>query len=178
MSRIGKKPISIPENVTVDIQGNIVQVKGKHGSLDRSFLDSVLIEKRDNELKVSQNLETKIARAYHGLARVLLQNMITGVSSKFSKVLIAEGVGYKFQVEPSKITLHIGFSHPVTLTIPMGISVSGDSSTKITLCGIDKEQVGLFASKIRAIRPPEPYKGKGIRYENEKIKRKAGKTKK
>ncbi len=178
MSRIGKKAISIPENVTIDIQKNMVQVRGKYGSLDKSFLGSILIEKNGNELKISQSLETKAAKAYHGLARVLLQNMITGVNAKFSKVLITEGVGYKFQVEPSKLTLSIGFSHPVALPVPAGIFVAADSSTKITLSGIDKEQVGLFASKIRAIRPPEPYKGKGIRYENEKIKRKAGKTKK
>jgi large subunit ribosomal protein L6 len=178
MSRIGKKTIIIPKSVTVEPKNNSVKITGKYGSLEKSFLNYVSLETTQEEIQVIRNLETKEARSYHGLMRALIQNMILGVDSKFSKTLIAEGVGYKFQVDNQKLNLSMGFSHPISLTIPSEIQIKLESQTKLILSGIDKEKVGLFASQIRDIRPPEPYKGKGIRYENEKIRRKAGKTKK
>ncbi len=178
MSRIGKKSIILPANVTLELKKNLVKVTGKYGSIEKSFLDYISIEVTDKEVQVSRNSETKEARSYHGLTRALLQNMVIGVDLQFSKTLIAEGVGYKFQLENRKLNLAMGFSHPISILIPSDITAKLESPTKLILSGIDKEKIGLLASKIRDIRPPEPYKGKGIRYENEKIRRKAGKTKK
>lgn len=176
MSRIGKKIINIPKDVKITVQEKKIIVQGKHGSLERNFLDVLTIEMDNNQLLVKRGDDTKQTRAYHGLIRALLQNMVTGVHQPYSKVLLAEGVGYKFQIEKTKLILNVGFTHPVNFLIPSDIQVKLDSATKITISGIDKEKVGFFASEIRAIRPPEPYKGKGILYEGEKVRRKAGKT--
>lgn len=178
MSRIGKKSITIPSTVTIEICDNKIKTAGKYGSLEKSFLNFVSFKKDGDQLSVIRAAESKEARAYHGLSRALIQNMIVGVDSQFKEVLIAEGVGYKFQAEENKLNLAMGFSHPVKMEIPLDVTIKLESATKLVLSGVDKEKVGLFASKIRDIRPPEPYKGKGIRYENEKIRRKAGKTKK
>jgi large subunit ribosomal protein L6 len=176
MSRIGKKIIEIPESVSIKIENEIISIQGKHGNLSKSFLNYITVSILNNELLVSRKDDSKICKAYHGLTRSLLQNMVLGVSEKFTKTLIAEGVGYKFQLDQKKIVLNMGYTHPVIMEIPEDITIKLESATKITIQGIDKEKVGFLAAKIRMVRPPEPYKGKGIRYEGEKIIRKAGKT--
>lgn len=176
MSRIGKKSIQIPASVSVTVQNDKVAIKGKHGLLEKSFLNYINISTSAKEIVVSRTADTKIARSYHGLTRALIQNMILGVTEKFTKTLIAEGVGYKFQIDQKKLVLNMGFTHPIIIPIPDDITIKVESPTKILINGIDKEKVGLLAAQIRMIRPPEPYKGKGIRYEGEKIIRKAGKT--
>jgi len=176
MSRIGKKLIEIPEGVSIAVQDNKIIVKGKHGTLEREILDvlDVLIEEK--KLVLKRLKESKEVKSYHGLIRALLQNMVKGVDQQFSKVLIAEGVGYKFQVEKTNLIVNVGYSHPIQFSIPTDLAIKVESNTKISILGIDKEKVGFFASQIRSTRPPEPYKGKGILYEGEKILRKAGKT--
>jgi large subunit ribosomal protein L6 len=176
MSRVGKKIISIPKDVTVTSPENILTVQGKHGSLEREIKDLVDVTIDDSQLSFKRNNEEKATKAYHGLIRALTQNMVTGVSELFSKTLVAEGVGYKFQVDAKKVILSAGFSHTIDLIIPPELKVKAEGATKIIITGIDRELVGFFASKIREKRPPEPYKGKGIMYEGERILRKAGKT--
>jgi large subunit ribosomal protein L6 len=176
MSRVGKKPIEIPEGVTILLEERKIEVKGKFGKLEQPFSNLVSVEKEGQTILVKPLEETKKARSYHGLMRALIQNMILGVQNYFQKTLIAEGVGYKFQLEKEKLILNVGFSHPVFFVIPSDLSVQLESNTKIKIQGIEKERVGFFASQIRGIRPPEPYKGKGIQYQGEKILRKVGKT--
>ena len=176
MSRVGKKVIVIPKEVNIVVQGQKVNVKGKFGQLEREIIELVNLNIENQKLFVTRINDEKRTREYHGLVRSLIQNMITGVHQKFSKVLIAEGVGYKFQVEKTKLVLNVGFTHPVEFEIPKEINVKAEGPTKIEISGIDKELIGFFAAKIRDIRPPEPYKGKGIMYQGEKIIRKAGKT--
>jgi len=176
MSRIGKKLINIPKGVTVTLDENILTVKGTHGSLERELKDLVTVAVNDETISIKRINEDKTTKAYHGLIRALTQNMVTGVSELFSKTLIAEGVGYKFQVDAKKVVLSAGFSHTVDLPIPEGLTVKAEGATKITISGIDREKVGFYASQIRDKRPPEPYKGKGILYQGEQIIRKAGKT--
>jgi len=176
MSRIGKKIIDIPENVLVTVALKKITAKGKYGVLEKAFEDYVEIEKTENKISVIRMNDSKQSRAYHGLTRALIQNMIFGVSSKFSKTLIAEGIGYKFQVDKQKLILNMGYTHPVEFLIPTDLEIKLESPTKIVVSGIDKEKVGFLSAKIREIRPPEPYKGKGIMYEGEKILRKAGKS--
>jgi len=176
MSRIGKKVINVPKGVTVALDKNILKVKGAHGCLEREFKDWVTIAVNDKTISINRINEEKTTKAYHGLMRALTQNMVTGVSELFSKTLIAEGVGYKFQVDTQKVVLSAGFSHTVDFPIPEGLTVKADGATKIIISGIDKEKVGFYASQIRDKRPPEPYKGKGILYQGEQIIRKAGKT--
>nr|AYO28718.1 ribosomal protein L6 [Neotessella volvocina] len=176
MSRIGKREIIIPENVSVNIETNKIKVNGKHGLLERELSNLLKINLKDNKILIEINKQTKQANQLHGLSRVLIQNMVTGVDKKFYKILIAEGVGYRFQVEKKLLTLNVGFTNPVKFEIPNDLEVKLESNTKIIINGIDKEKVGLFAAKIRDIRPPEPYKGKGILYDGEKIIRKVGKT--
>ncbi len=178
MSRIGKKSIILPNDVNININNNCVTVNGKFGSLERSFLNHISIVIANNVLTINLNNSTKEAQAYYGLSRALLNNMIIGVTSKFEKILILEGVGYKFQLENDKLVLNVGFSHPVIFSIPKNIKATLESSTKLILSSINLEDVGLLAAKIRNVRPPEPYKGKGIRYFDEFIRRKAGKTRK
>ena len=176
MSRIGKKVIDIPKDVTFTLNENKIIVKGKHGILERDYSNVLNVEITEDKLAITRQDDTKKVKSYHGLIRALVQNMITGVNEKFIKTLIAEGVGYKFQVDKTNLILSVGFSHPVEFNIPTDISVKLESPTRILISGIDKEKVGFLASKIRDIRPPEPYKGKGILYDGEKIVRKAGKT--
>lgn len=178
MSRIGKKPIILPDDVNITISNNCVTVHGKFGSLEKIFQNHISLELINNVLTINLNNTTKEAKAYYGLSRALLYNMILGVSLKFEKILILEGVGYKFQLENNKLILTIGFSHPVIFLIPDTINAILESPTKLILSSINIEDVGLLAAKIRNVRPPEPYKGKGIRYHNEYIRRKAGKTRK
>ena len=176
MSRIGKKLINIPKGVTVTLDENVLTVKGKHGSLEREFKNLVTFAVNDETISINRINEDKTTKAYHGLIRALTQNMVTGVNDLFSKTLIAEGVGYKFQVDAKNVVLSAGFSHTVDLPIPEGLTVKAEGATKITISGIDREKVGFYASQIRDKRPPEPYKGKGILYQGEQIIRKAGKT--
>ena len=178
MSRIGKKAIFIPEDVSVTFnEGNKeIIVKGKHGILKKIISNEIEVFLEDKKIVLSRLNDEKKSRELHGLNRALLQNMVKGVGNKFSKTLIAEGVGYRFQVEKNLLNLSVGFTHPVQFEIPEDLSIKLESNTKIQLSGIDKEKVGFFAAKIRDMKPPEPYKGKGILYEGEKILRKAGKT--
>ena len=176
MSRIGKKAIDIPKDVSVILEAEKVTVKGKHGSLERSVLSNLNLEILEGKLIITRKDETKKSREYHGLIRALIQNMVSGVDQKFSKTLIAEGVGYKFQVDKTTLILNVGFTHPVEFVIPSDLAVKLESPTRLVISGIDKEKVGFLAAQVRDMRPPEPYKGKGILYDGEKILRKAGKT--
>lgn len=176
MSRIGKKAIIIPSKVNVAIDRNFVNVTGTYGELRREFLPLVNFDRQGEFLFVKTSNDSRQARAYHGLSRTLLENMILGVEKKFSRTLIAEGIGYKFFVEKNRVILHVGFTHPVSLEVPQNLNAKVESTVKIVIEGADKEKVHLFASRIRNIKPPEPYKGKGILYEGEKVRRKAGKS--
>jgi len=177
MSRIGKKPIEVPENVTVTIaEGNFVTVKGPKGELTNTFNSDIKIEQENNVITLIRPSESKEHRSIHGTTRSLINNMVVGVSEGFERKLELVGVGYRASLQGSKLVLHIGFSHPVEFTPEEGIEVEVPANTKITVRGINKERVGALASNIRKVRPPEPYKGKGIRYEGEIVRRKEGKT--
>ena len=176
MSRIGKLPITIPESVTVNYNDSQITVQGKFGTLETNIPDSIGIEQEESVLRVRLNSEARNLRALHGLYRTLINNMIVGVSEQFQLTLVLKGVGYRAAVQGKEITLNLGYSHPVKMDIPDGISVEVVQNTTINLKSCDKEQLGLFASNIRAWRRPEPYKGKGILYKDEQIIRKAGKA--
>ncbi|MFD1929763.1 50S ribosomal protein L6 [Sporosarcina siberiensis] len=177
MSRIGKKPIEVPADVTVTIaDGNVVTVKGPKGELTNSFNTDIKIEREDNVITLIRASESKEHRSMHGTTRSLLDNMVTGVSKGFEKSLELVGVGYRATLQGTKLVLNVGYSHPVEFIPEEGIQVEVPANTKITIRGIDKERVGALASKVRQVRPPEPYKGKGIRYEGEVVRRKEGKT--
>lgn len=176
MSRIGKKEITIPKNVSVHFNEKKIIITGKYGTLEFPFFKGTKIEKTEQKISIVREDDSKNSRACHGLVRALIQNMVLGVDQKFFKTLIAEGVGYKFQVEKNMLLLSMGYSHLIKMSIPDDLTIKLESATKIIISGIEKQKVGLFASKVREVRPPEPYKGKGIRYEGEVIRRKAGKT--
>ena len=177
MSRIGKKPIEVPEQVTVTLlEGNVVTVKGPKGELTNKFNPEIKIEKEDNVITLIRPSESKQHRSIHGTTRSLLDNMVTGVSKGFERSLELVGVGYRAQLQGQKLILNVGYSHPVEFTPEEGVQVEVPENTKIKITGIDKERVGALASKIRQVRPPEPYKGKGIRYQGEKVRSKEGKT--
>jgi large subunit ribosomal protein L6 len=176
MSRIGKLPIKLPSGVDVTCNGLDVTVKGKFGTLQNRLPDSLAIENTDSTLIVSLQSQTRQGRSLHGLYRTLVNNMVIGVSEQFQLNLTLKGVGYRATVQGKSIVLNLGYSHPVEMEIPEGISIEVKKNTDINLKACDKEQLGLFASKIRAWRVPEPYKGKGIIYEGEIVKRKAGKS--
>lgn len=176
MSRIGKLPITIPGNVNVDYSESEITIKGKFGTLQTTIPDIIGIQQDQSILTVNLKNETKNLRSLHGLYRTLINNMIIGVSEQFQLTLILKGVGYRALVQNKEIILNLGYSHPVKITIPENISVEVERNTIINLKSCDKELLGLFASNIRAWRRPEPYKGKGILYQNEKILRKVGKS--
>ncbi len=176
MSRVGKAPITLPSGVSVDIDGQKVKVKGPKGELLREFHERVSITEDDGVLTVSRSDDDRQSRALHGLSRALLANMVIGVSEGYKKELSIVGVGYRAALNGNSIDLQLGFSHPVSVDAPAGITFEVPEQTKIIISGIDKESVGQIASEIRAIRPPEPYKGKGIRYVDEYVRRKAGKA--
>ena len=176
MSRIGKLPINVPSGVDINCNEQDITIKGKFGTLENQLPNSLEIEQTDGKLIVKLKEETRKTRALHGLYRTLINNMIIGVSEQFQLNLTLNGVGYRAAVQGKSIVLNLGYSHPVEMEIPEGISIEVQKNTQIKLKACDKEQLGLFASKIRAWRPPEPYKGKGIIYEGEIVKRKAGKS--
>ena len=178
MSRIGRLPISLPNNVTVDLKpGNEVIVKGPKGQLEQSFNPDMAIEISNGVVTIARPTDGRIHRMQHGLTRALLSNMVTGVSTGFKKDLEIQGVGYRAEMKGPKLVLHMGYSHPVEMDAPQGISYAVDTRAgKIRVEGIDKELVGLTAARIRRVRPPEPYHGKGIRYAGEVVRRKQGKT--
>lgn len=176
MSRIGKKPLEIPAGVTVTIDGSTVTVKGPKGELTRTFNSDINIKVEDNVLTVTRPSDQKEHRALHGTTRSLLGNMVEGVSKGFEKGLELVGVGYRATKSGNKLVLAVGYSHPVEIVPEQGIEIEVPSNTKVIVKGTDKERVGAVASNIRATRPPEPYKGKGIRYEGEYVRRKEGKT--
>ena len=176
MSRIGKRPISVPAKVSVEITGLHVSIKGPKGTLERTLPDKITVAKDGETLTVTRQDESRIARERHGLVRTLVANMVDGVDKGFERRLEIQGVGYRAQAQGSKLTLNVGYSKPVEMTMPQGIEVKVENNTLVILTGIDKELLGNTAAKIRAVRPPEPYKGKGIRYLGEYVRRKAGKT--
>lgn len=176
MSRIGKKPVTVPAGVTVTINGNEVKAKGPKGELDRTFSDLVTISQEGEEIHVVRNDETTESNAQQGLTRTLIHNMVIGVSEGFEKKLELTGVGYRAQLKGKDLDLSLGYSHPVIYACPENISFEVPDNTHITVKGISKEQVGQVAAEVRAKRPPEPYKGKGIHYEGEHIRRKLGKA--
>jgi large subunit ribosomal protein L6 len=176
MSRIGKMPVTVPSGVDVKVDGTQVTVKGSKGELSREFTDRVSFSMDDGVITVAREDDTRESRALHGLSRALLSNMVVGVSEGFSKVLEIQGVGYRASLKGPDIELLVGFSHPVNVKAPKGITFDVPEPTRIIVTGIDKEQVGQVAADIRKVRPPEPYKGKGIRYSGEYVRRKAGKA--
>ena len=176
MSRIGKKPVVIPKGVTVQVQGNTVAVKGTRGELRRSLHPEMKLALANDKFTVERPSEEKRHKALHGLTRTLVQNMVEGVSKGFSKTLEIQGVGYKAEAKPYGVNLIVGFSHPVKYEAPKGIKISVDNNVVVKIEGADKELVGQVAAELRSVRPPEPYKGKGIRYQGEQVRRKAGKT--
>jgi large subunit ribosomal protein L6 len=176
MSRIGKRPVTLPKGVTLDLQGQVVAVKGPKGELRRTLHPEMQLALADGTLTVARPSEEKRHKALHGLTRTLVQNMVDGVSKGFSKTLEIQGVGYKAEAKPYGVNLIVGFSHPVKYEAPKGIKISVENNTTVKIEGADKEAVGQVAAELRAVRPPEPYKGKGIRYQGEQVRRKAGKT--
>ena len=176
MSRIGKKPVTLPKGVAVEIQGNTVAVKGPKGELRRTLHTEMQVALADGQVTVSRPSDEKRHKALHGLSRTLVQNMVDGVSKGFSKTLEIQGVGYKAEAKPYGVNLIVGYSHPVKYEAPKGIKISVENNTIVKIEGADKETVGQVAAELRNVRPPEPYKGKGVRYQGEQVRRKAGKT--
>lgn len=176
MSRIGRLPIPLPDGVEVTREGRLLRVRGPKGTLEREIHPEMTVEQADGELRVTRPSDEPRHRALHGLTRTLVNNMVVGVTTGFSKALEISGVGYRAQLQGDKLVLALGYSHPVEVTPPEGISFQVETPTKLSVSGADKELVGQMAAFIRARRKPEPYKGKGIRYAGEHIQRKAGKA--
>lgn len=176
MSRIGKKPVAIPAGVTVEIDGHTVTVKGPKGELTRELNTNILVEVNESEVVFTRPNESKTNRSLHGTTRSIVNNMVIGVSEGFKKELELIGVGYRAQKQGEKLVLSVGLSHPVEFEGSEGVSFEVPANTKIIIEGFNKEKVGELAANIRAVRPPEPYKGKGIRYTDEIVRRKEGKT--
>ena len=176
MSRIGRKPISVPSGVTVTVDGSTVKVKGPKGELSRTFEPTMKVRLENNELLVERPNDDKRERALHGLTRALLANMVIGVTEGFKKTLEIVGVGYRAEKKGKNLVVSVGYSHPVQYPEPDGITLTAPAPTTIVVEGVDKQKVGQVAAELREFRPPEPYKGKGIRYQGEQVRRKAGKT--
>ena len=173
MSRIGNRIIIVPEKVTVELANNVVTVKGPKGTLTQTMLKDITMKQEGNEITLERANEA--AKAMHGTMNALIQNMIKGVTEGYTKGLEIIGVGYRFNVQGNKLTINAGYSHPVEMMVPEGLTVEAVSNTEITIKGIDKVLVGEFAANVRKVRQPEPYKGKGIRYKDEHVRRKEGK---
>ena len=176
MSRIGKMPVRIPSNVSVTVEGRTIRVKGPKGELSRVFRPEIDVSVQDGRVMVERRSEAKRERAFHGLTRALIANMVNGVANGYKRSLEIVGVGYKAEKKGKKLVLTVGYSHVVEYPEPPGITITAPTPTTITVEGADKESVGQVAAELRAVRPPEPYKGKGIRYQGEHVRRKAGKT--
>ncbi|HEY7026702.1 MAG TPA: 50S ribosomal protein L6 [Gemmatimonadales bacterium] len=176
MSRIGKKPVAVPKGVTVTLNGNTVSVKGPKGELARTFHPEMSLAMEGENVTVSRPSDETRHKALHGLSRTLLANMVEGVTKGYNKTLEIQGVGYKAETKPFGLQLSLGFSHPVQYKAPAGIKFAVENNTVVKIEGADKEMVGQVAAELRNMRPPEPYKGKGIRYQGEQVRRKAGKT--
>jgi large subunit ribosomal protein L6 len=176
MSRIGRQPIAVPKGVQVTLEGNLIRVKGPKGELSRELHPAMRIDVADDVVTVTRPDDQREHRALHGLTRTLVANMVHGVSTGFEKTLELSGVGYRAAKSGQNLVLTVGYSHAVNMTPPPGVSVEVPAVTMIQVRGADKEQVGEFAAKVRGVRPPEPYKGKGIRYQGERVRRKVGKT--
>ena len=176
MSRIGNKPIPIASNVKIDIKGDKIKVTGAKGALEHVIPEGIKAEQKDEKIVVTRANDTRRSKALHGLTRSLLANMVTGVATGFEKALEIHGVGYRAQIQKKKLILNLGYSHPIEYQIPDYVDISVTENTKITVQGIDKQRVGQIAAIIREFRKPEPYKGKGVRYVNEYIRMKEGKT--
>lgn len=177
MSRIGRLPVEVPNGVQIDIQGSDVHVKGPKGELKRTFSPLIRIALENGQVVVTRNSDHPKERALHGTTRAMIANMVHGVSSGFEVVLEVDGVGYRAEMQGSDLVLHVGYSHPVKVTPPSGVTFEVDQKTRqVKVLGYDREVVGQTAAEIRRIRPPEPYHGKGIRYQGERIRRKAGKA--
>ena len=176
MSRIGKRPVPLPAGVTARVEGRQITVKGPRGEISRTIHPELTLALHDNNVAVERPSDENRHKALHGLTRTLVANMVEGVTKGFSKALEIQGVGYKAEPKPFGVQVTVGFSHPVPYHAPQGIKISVDNNVLVKIEGVDKELVGQVAAEIRAIRPPEPYKGKGIRYVGEQVRRKAGKT--
>ncbi|MDX9800821.1 MAG: 50S ribosomal protein L6 [Spirochaetia bacterium] len=176
MSRIGKMPVTVPQGVKVTIDNNVVTVEGKKGKLSRAYRPEVSIVQDGNFILVDKNENTKQASAFHGLYRTLVNNMVVGVSVGFSKTLVVNGVGYRAEIVGKSLLLNLGYSSQFEYPVPEGLTITCEGPTKIIVSGIDKEKVGQTCAEIRSLRKPEPYKGKGIKYDNETVRRKVGKS--
>ena len=176
MSRIGKIPVNVPAGVKVDFSGELLTVEGPKGKLLQKYHREIAFEREGDVILVKRENDKKQTRAYHGLYRKLLYNMVTGVSTGFSKILVITGVGFRAEVQGNILVLSIGYSNDFYVGIPEGISINVEPGNRIAISGFDKQKVGEISAQIRKLRPPEPYKGKGIRYDNEKIRRKVGKS--
>lgn len=176
MSRIGRAPVTVPSGVNISVNEGLINVKGPKGELEVPVSTRLTVEMNDGELTVSRPTDQRDDRAQHGLARSLIQNAVTGVTDGYTKNLEIRGVGYRCQMQGQKLELSLGFSHPVVIEPPEGVTIAAPEPTKISVSGIDKQMVGQVAANIRAIRPPDSYHGKGVRYEGEQVRLKAGKT--
>ena len=176
MSRIGKIPVRVPQGVKVNFHDGLISVEGPKGKLSQKYHSCVSFEPKEGEIIVSRANEEKQTKAFHGLYRNLLNNMVTGVSSGFTKALVITGVGYRAEVRGDLLVMNLGYSTEIYVGIPKDLTVTAEASGKVTVSGIDKQKVGEFAAQVRKLRKPEPYKGKGIRYEDEQIRRKVGKS--
>jgi len=176
LSRVGRKPVSVPKGVTITQSGQQLKIKGPKGELSDQFHPNIKIEVKDGQVLVSRPNDEKQNKALHGLTRALIQNMIRGVTTEYSKTLDIVGVGYRAELKGKNVLLNIGYSHPIYIVPPDGVTLQTPTQTQIVVSGIDKQLVGQVAAKIRSIRKPEPYKGKGIKYSDEQIQRKAGKA--
>ena len=177
MSRIGKRPVKVPAGVTASVEGQTVKVKGPKGAMELALIDEVIVKMEDGAIKVDPRDQTKRSRQMWGTARTLVSNLVTGVSAGFEEKLEINGVGYRAAVQGKNLNLQLGFSHDVTYAIPQGVTIATPKPTEIVITGTDKQQVGQVAAEIRGWRPPEPYKGKGVKYAGEYIFRKEGKKK-
>jgi large subunit ribosomal protein L6 len=176
MSRIGKIPVKVPSGVKVTFANEVMTVEGPTGKVTQKYHPVIAFENKGGEIIVSRANEEKQTKAFHGLYRNLLNNMVTGVSTGFTKSLVITGVGYRAEVQGKLLVMNLGYSNDIFVGIPDGITITADANGKVTISGINKQRVGEIAAQIRKLRPPEPYKGKGIRYENERIRRKVGKS--